>query len=166
MDIKSDWWNNCITGDIVWSANRAIQWSWNTKWYTVTLWVTCSHSKSQTTDATVLRLRMGWTLCPGFLKDKPWLMAWSVTVARISLEIWAVFSLLAAAPPLLFLRPLCYGFLLSLRAFGLFDPCLQIATQGWHLLKTDNKWLLNEECKGVSHRSIRDSYLGKSFQFK
>lgn len=58
-----------------------------------------SFRKSLTIDATVLRLRMGWTLCPASLKDKPWLMTWSIIVARISFETWALFRPLAAAPP-------------------------------------------------------------------
>lgn len=58
-----------------------------------------SFRKSLTIDATVLRLRMGWTLCPASLKDKPWLMTWSIIVARISFETWALFPPLAMAPP-------------------------------------------------------------------
>lgn len=40
------------------------------------------------TDATVKRLRCGWTLCPASLIVRPWLMTWSTKVACISSEIW------------------------------------------------------------------------------
>ncbi len=39
------------------------------------------------------------SVCPASLKDKPWLMTWSIIVARISFETWARFCPLAAAAP-------------------------------------------------------------------
>lgn len=36
------------------------------------------------TDATVFLLRFGWTLCPASISVSPWLITWSISVARIS----------------------------------------------------------------------------------
>ena len=48
--------------------------------------VSLSLPNVQTIDATVWRLRFGWTLWPASLMERSWLTTWSMTVALISLE--------------------------------------------------------------------------------
>lgn len=51
-------------------------------------------------DATVKRLRLGWTLCPASLIVRPWFMTWSTKVALMSSEMMVLARPLRPRPPL------------------------------------------------------------------
>ena len=52
----------------------------------------------RTIDATVWRLRFGWTLRPASLMERPWLTTWSMMVALISFEHLILTRPLTGAP--------------------------------------------------------------------
>ncbi len=56
-------------------------------------------------EATVDRLRLGWTLSPASLSDRPWFITWSMIVALIS-SVTTALTLLWTAPRILTPLPL------------------------------------------------------------
>ena len=102
--------------------------------------VSLSLPNVQTIDATVWRLRFGWTLWPASLMDRSWLTTWSMTLALISLEH------LTRMPrpwqgPLYLYHDL---FLVLVLVFaevvggGLLETCLVSTSIYWPLLEVEN----------------------------